>query len=303
MGGHRSLRVPGRARGEDEVGHVSRGDRGGAPGSHVGRADARLSEEVLPVDRRLAAARTGTSRPARRCALGRPQDHHPLEIGQPAAVGHRLLEQLRIVGPEKALDGEEQPGPRSAQDVGSLRTPVPGVERHQQGPGGHGPECGLDPLGAVGCPDGHPVAPLDAVGHEAARRRPATFSASSSKVSRVTDPPGPVASTRASASPKRAAASSTRPGMVPHCRSPRGSITSDTASEGSARLRLSRARVGWPGHRCCSGVLAADRHHLAGHEGGVVAGQEHDDVGHLPHLGAPAPAPRVGRARPAARRS
>src|SRR5665811_2502647 len=32
-------------------------------------------------------------------------------------------------------------------------------------------------------------------------------------------------------------------------------------------------------------VLATDRHHLTGHERGVVTGQKHDDVGHLPHLG------------------
>ena len=35
-------------------------------------------------------------------------------------------------------------------------------------------------------------------------------------------------------------------------------------------------------------MLAAHRDHLAGHEGGVLAGQEDDDVGHLPGLGPPA---------------
>src|SRR4051794_14899000 len=37
-----------------------------------------------------------------------------------------------------------------------------------------------------------------------------------------------------------------------------------------------------------SGVLAADTDHLTGQVGGVVAGQEHHHVGHLPRLGGPA---------------
>ena len=46
---------------------------------------------------------------------------------------------------------------------------------------------------------------------------------------------------------------------------------------------------GFVDHRpILSGVLAAHRDHLSGHEGGVLAGEEGDHVGHLPYLGAPA---------------
>ena len=80
----------------------------------------------------------------------------------------RLVEHRRVVGAEEPSDGEEDPGPRLPQDVGRLVSLEPGVEGHQQRAGTDGAQGGDHPLGAVGRPDRHPVAPLDPVGHDGA---------------------------------------------------------------------------------------------------------------------------------------
>ncbi len=163
-------------------------------------------------------------------SIRRAQDHHPLEVRQPLAVGHGLLEELRVVGAEEALDGEEEPGPRRPQDVGGLGPPVAGVEGNEQSTGTHGARARPRPTRRSWVPRWPPGRPARSRWPRGTGWPPPPRSASSSKVRRVTRPPGPAASTSASASPKRAAASSTSPGMEPHCRSPRGSVTSDTAS-------------------------------------------------------------------------
>ena len=228
MGGHGALGVPGRARGEDQVGQVADG-RGTAvrPAATSGSHRAGLGQELVPT------TVAGTAGPAGRAvpAPSRAQHHDPLEVGQRrrrrppprrAAPGSRC--------PRNPCDGEEEPGPRRPQDVGRLGPLVAGVERDEHRTGADRPEGGDDPLRAVRRPDGDPVAGLDPVGHRRPGWRWPPPRPAGRTTSRVVVPPGPLRSTSASASPKRAAASWTRPGRVPHSRSPRGSVTSDTPS-------------------------------------------------------------------------
>ena len=226
VGGHRPLGLPGGPRGEHQVGEVTGGDRRSTAGGHVGRARTALGAgrpPTRPPGRPWRSTR-GTT------AVAGPEDHHPLEVGNRVAGGNGLVEEPGVVGSEETVHREEHPGPRSAQDVCRLGTLESGVEGHKQRPGSYRAESGDHPLGAVGCPDGHPVATVDPVGHDGPGGRghlvgQLVEGQRSGRFRRDRR-----TSTTASNSPKRAAASSTSPGMVPHCRSPRGSVTSDTSS-------------------------------------------------------------------------
>ena len=163
VGGHRPLGVAGGTRGEDQVGEVAAGDRGGPPGGHIGRARVALLEEHVPGHHGIAL---GRRRPGH--GLVGPQDHHPLEVGHPLPGGYGLVQHAGVVGPEEALDGEEEPGTRLAQDVCGLGPLEAGVQRHQHGAGADRAKGGDHPFSAVRGPDGHPVSPLDPVGHHGA---------------------------------------------------------------------------------------------------------------------------------------
>ncbi len=163
VGGHGPLGPTGGTRGEHQVREVPGGDRRGAAGGHVGRARPSLLQEDLPRHHGVALGRRGP----RHVVVG-AEDHHPLEVGDRLPRGHGLVQQGRIVGTEEALHGEEEPGARLAEDVRGLGPLEAGVEGHQQRPGTDRPQRRHHPLGAVGGPDGHPVPPLDAVGHDGA---------------------------------------------------------------------------------------------------------------------------------------
>ena len=177
-----------------------------------------------------------------------------------------LLQQGRVVDPQEAPDGEEGRRPRRAQDVGRLASLEPGVERDQHGPGPEQPEGGEHPLGAVGRPDRHPVT-------RPRPRRPRSRG-------RTGRPRAPAR--------RRSAAGPRRPG--PRWRRAGRAAASHQAGDrapGQVGPRVLLVRRRAPDARA-HGCWLRDGDDLAGHVGGVVAGQEDDDVGHLPGLGPPA---------------
>ena len=151
MAQHGALGLAGRSRGEDDVGGVVRGHGGPAachlPPVRVGGPGGELGERRAPRPRRSV------------------QHHDLLEGLEPGHVG----QQRHQVGAEQVGHGEEQAGPRGAQHVAGLLAAVSGVERHQHGTDGVDGEAGDHPCGAVGGPQGHAVAALDAARHERAR--------------------------------------------------------------------------------------------------------------------------------------
>ena len=86
------------------------------------------------------------------------QHHDLLEGFESGHVG----QQRHQVGAEQVGHGEEQARPRGAQDVARFLAAVSGVERHQHGTDRVDGEARDHPCGAVGCPEGHAVAALDA---------------------------------------------------------------------------------------------------------------------------------------------
>ena len=147
---HGALGRAGGSRGEDDVGGVVFGHRSRAachlPTVRVGGSGVELGECRGPRSRRSV------------------QHHDLLEGFESGHVGQQRHE----VGAEQVRHGEEQARPRGAQDVARFLAAVPGVERHQHRTDRVDGETRDHPGGAVGCPDGHAVAALDAAADERA---------------------------------------------------------------------------------------------------------------------------------------
>ena len=139
----------GRPRREEDVGGIVRAE-GGAAAPYVGHRFRRGPRQEVP-PRHGAAART---------AMG---GHDRLERREGDA---RVLEHGHVVGAQEVGDGDEHPGPRPGQDVGRLGALEASVHRHEHRAGVEDAEHGDHPLGAVGTPDRHAVAGLDAGRHQ-----------------------------------------------------------------------------------------------------------------------------------------
>ena len=284
VGGHGPLGTPGGPRGEHQVGEVAGGDRGRSAGGHVGRARA------LPLGGRPPTRRPDRPWPSaglgdRRRRRGGPP---PARGRAPVPVGHRLVQQSpgsRCRGIPSTVKSSRAPdwrrmyaasAPLNRVLRGTSRAPAPTAPSAATT---HSAQLGAQM--ATRSPRSIPLATM-------ARVAAATSSASWSKVSRMVVPAG--RGRRPPPPTHRSGRRRPRPGRGSSpTADPRGDRSHLTRRQGSASPRA----PGWPGPpgRASaaprSGVLAAHRHHLAGHEGGVLTGQEDDDVGHLPHLGAP----------------
>ena len=141
------------------------------PGGPGGEEDVRW---IVGADRRAPALDLVTARPGSpsprtrsmtRCSRtrGSVRDHDGLQVGK---LGADVVEHRDVVRAEEVRDGDQHAGAAPGEDVGRLDAFEPGVDRHEDGTGLEDPEHGHDPLGAVEGPDRHPVARLDAGGHE-----------------------------------------------------------------------------------------------------------------------------------------
>ena len=189
---HHALRVPGGARGEEDVGRV------------VGRrARPRRASSSACGDRRRRAARKSAH--GRWCPRGASPRSTTVcsRCGQVVALEHR-----DVVVAEEAVDGDQQPGPAGLQEVGRLGALVAGVDRHDHAAGrlqARAARRSTPRCSATRWPPGRPArCPAARKARPACvdRRRPARRT-----ISRTSP------STTASASPKRSAAERTRPGI------------------------------------------------------------------------------------------
>ena len=150
VGLHDALRLAGGARGEQDVGRVVGGDgrRSFGDGGPVGVGRGRV--EVVPGDGPLGDGVAGP----------RAGDHdRGRQVGEVDARGG---ERGDVVDPEEVGDGHQGPGAAAADDVDGLGALEPGVDRDERGARFPQAEGGDDPAHAVGRPDRHPVAGLDA---------------------------------------------------------------------------------------------------------------------------------------------
>ena len=160
MGGGRPLGVTGRARGEDQVGDVAGLHACGPGRGHRGVDGITCGEEVAQADDRHRPSTVLRLAPI---ALVVAQQHDAAERAHILSGQHG-----GVVGPQEAPHGDERRHTGVAHDIGRLAALEARVERHQHGTGPQEAERAEHPLGAVGRPDGHPVARAHARGHEAA---------------------------------------------------------------------------------------------------------------------------------------
>ena len=73
----------------------------------------------------------------------------------------RVAEHRSVVGAEEAVGGEQHRRAASFEHVGGFGSLEAGVDRDDRATRALRPEGGEDPLGRVGCPDGHPLAELE----------------------------------------------------------------------------------------------------------------------------------------------
>ncbi len=141
---HGALRVPGGSRGEEDVGHVVGGHRGGAGGGFL-RGDRRATREEV------AEAHGVTP-------VGAAQDDDLLERGD---LG-RVAEQLDVVGVEEVGDRAQQLRLGRLEQVARLAALEPRVDGDHDAAGAVHAERGDDPLADVGCPHPDAITGLDA---------------------------------------------------------------------------------------------------------------------------------------------
>ncbi len=143
-----------------------------------------LGAPVVPEVNRMSEGSNGPSSEQRRSTRTRSdcvaRARNPSHDSAPSGTGPRATTTVsrsgsstpvaaqhgQVVGPEEVGDGDQQPGPTAEQDVRRLPTLEAGVDGHQHRTRRRQAEQGHHPLGAVGGPHGHPVAGLDAGGHQ-----------------------------------------------------------------------------------------------------------------------------------------
>ena len=142
--------------------HHALGDSGGARREQDVRAVIGAQGGGAPVDLRLAGL--GGAAQERRPRLGarggRTIGHH--DGGEVREVRRVVRQQGHVVGAEEIGDRHQGPRPAPRQDGGGLGAFEARVHRHDRGPRLEQAEEGHDPLDAVGGPDRHAVAGLDA---------------------------------------------------------------------------------------------------------------------------------------------